>query len=167
MAAYYAETVNVSGSEGRPVRYLGAYASANLFDILRVRPVLGRTFRPGGGPSVNPAGDDPELPGLAGSVPRRPPRRRRVGAGQQRNDDDRRRDAGEVRLPGADGRVAATAHRSAGVPARLRSGARVHAAPGHRAAQGRRLARDRAGRDVAHRGRGSRPTTPSRTRASA
>ena len=46
MAAYYAETVNVSGSEGRPVRYLGAYASANLFDILRVRPVLGRTFRP-------------------------------------------------------------------------------------------------------------------------
>jgi predicted permease len=46
MAAYYAETVNVSGSEGRPVRYLGAYASANLFDILRVRPILGRTFRP-------------------------------------------------------------------------------------------------------------------------
>jgi putative ABC transport system permease protein len=46
MAAYYAETVNVSGSEGRPVRYLGAYASANLFDILRVRPHLGRTFRP-------------------------------------------------------------------------------------------------------------------------
>jgi predicted permease len=46
IAAYYAETVNVSGSEGRPVRYLGAYASANLFDILRVRPILGRTFRP-------------------------------------------------------------------------------------------------------------------------
>ena len=36
----------MSGSEGRPVRYLGAYASANLFDILRVRPMLGRTFRP-------------------------------------------------------------------------------------------------------------------------
>jgi len=46
MAAFYAETVNVSGSEGQPVRYLGAYASANLFDILRVRPVIGRTFRP-------------------------------------------------------------------------------------------------------------------------
>ena len=28
MAAYYAETVNVSGSEGRPVRYLGAYVNA-------------------------------------------------------------------------------------------------------------------------------------------
>ena len=46
IAAFYAETVNVSGSEGQPVRYLGAYASANLFDILRVRPMLGRTFRP-------------------------------------------------------------------------------------------------------------------------
>ena len=45
IAAFYAETVNVSGSEGRPIRYLGAYASANLFDILRVRPILGRTFR--------------------------------------------------------------------------------------------------------------------------
>jgi predicted permease len=46
LAAYYAETVNVSGTEGRPIRYLGAYTSANLFDILRVRPILGRTFRP-------------------------------------------------------------------------------------------------------------------------
>jgi putative ABC transport system permease protein len=46
LGAYYAETVNVSGSEGQPIRYLGAYASANLFDILRVRPILGRTFRP-------------------------------------------------------------------------------------------------------------------------
>lgn len=46
IAAYYAETVNVGGTEGRPVRYLGAYVSAHLFDILRVRPILGRTFRP-------------------------------------------------------------------------------------------------------------------------
>lgn len=46
IAAYYAETVNVSGTEGRPVRYLGAYVSAHLFDLLRVRPILGRTFRP-------------------------------------------------------------------------------------------------------------------------
>ncbi len=46
IAAYYAETVNVSGTEGRPIRYLGAYASANLFGILRVPPLLGRTFRP-------------------------------------------------------------------------------------------------------------------------
>ncbi|MDH4064439.1 MAG: ABC transporter permease [Acidobacteriota bacterium] len=45
IAAYYAETVNVGGTEGQPVRYLGAYASASLFDILRVRPILGRTFR--------------------------------------------------------------------------------------------------------------------------
>ncbi|MGQ0736899.1 MAG: ABC transporter permease [Acidobacteriota bacterium] len=46
VAAYFAETVNVGGTEGRPVRYLGAYVSAHLFDVLRVRPILGRTFRP-------------------------------------------------------------------------------------------------------------------------
>lgn len=46
IAAYYAETVNVGGTEGQPIRYLGAYASAHLFDVLRVRPILGRTFRP-------------------------------------------------------------------------------------------------------------------------
>ncbi|MEZ5290971.1 MAG: ABC transporter permease [Vicinamibacterales bacterium] len=46
LAAYYAETVNVGGTEGRPVRYLGAYASAQLFDVLGVQPILGRTFRP-------------------------------------------------------------------------------------------------------------------------
>ncbi|MBP7777841.1 MAG: ABC transporter permease [Acidobacteria bacterium] len=45
IAAYYAETVNVGGTEGRPVRYLGAYVSAHLFDLLRVRPLLGRSFR--------------------------------------------------------------------------------------------------------------------------
>jgi predicted permease len=46
IAAYFAETVNVGGTEGRPIRYLGAYASAQLFDVLGVRPILGRTFRP-------------------------------------------------------------------------------------------------------------------------
>ena len=46
IAAYYGETVNVGGTEGQPIRYLGAYASAHLFDLLRVRPALGRTFRP-------------------------------------------------------------------------------------------------------------------------
>ena len=46
LAAYYVETVNVSGTEGLPIRYYGAYASANLFDILRVHPILGRPFRP-------------------------------------------------------------------------------------------------------------------------
>jgi len=46
IAAYYAETVNVGGTEGEPIRYLGAYASARMFEILRVQPVLGRAFRP-------------------------------------------------------------------------------------------------------------------------
>ncbi len=44
IAAFFAETVNVSGSEGRPIRYLGAYSSAHLFDILGVQPILGRNF---------------------------------------------------------------------------------------------------------------------------
>jgi len=46
IAAYFAETVNVGGTEGTPIRYLGNYASAHIFDLLRVRPILGRTFRP-------------------------------------------------------------------------------------------------------------------------
>ncbi|HUU34201.1 MAG TPA: ABC transporter permease, partial [Vicinamibacterales bacterium] len=46
IAAYYAETVNVGGTEGTPIRYLGAYASARMFELLRVQPVLGRLFRP-------------------------------------------------------------------------------------------------------------------------
>jgi predicted permease len=44
--AHYSEAnVNLSGSEG-PERYEAALVSANLFDILRVRPILGTGFRP-------------------------------------------------------------------------------------------------------------------------
>jgi predicted permease len=46
LAAYYATTVNLSGAE-KPERFAGAYMTANAFDVLRVRPLLGRTFRPG------------------------------------------------------------------------------------------------------------------------
>ena len=46
IAVYFAETVNIGGTEGEPIRYLGAYASARMFEILRVQPVLGRVFRP-------------------------------------------------------------------------------------------------------------------------
>ena len=78
IAAFYAETVNVSGSEGQPVRYLGAYASANLFDILRVRPMLGTHLPTRRRQAVHCAGDDPELPGLAGPIPWRPTGHRQV-----------------------------------------------------------------------------------------
>ena len=43
IAAYYGGTVNVSGSE-KAERYDGAWVSADLFDVLKVRPALGRTF---------------------------------------------------------------------------------------------------------------------------
>jgi predicted permease len=43
IAAFYVGTVNVSGTE-KAERYDGAWVSAELFDVLRVRPQLGRTF---------------------------------------------------------------------------------------------------------------------------
>ncbi len=44
LSAYYAETVDVAGAEGTPIRYLGAYTDARLFKLLRIEPILGRTF---------------------------------------------------------------------------------------------------------------------------
>jgi putative ABC transport system permease protein len=42
--AYYEGTVNVSGSEGRPERYDGAFITAGAFAVPRVQPLLGRLF---------------------------------------------------------------------------------------------------------------------------
>jgi putative ABC transport system permease protein len=47
IAGFYQGTVNIAGSEGRPDRYDGAFISANGFNILKVQPILGRTFREG------------------------------------------------------------------------------------------------------------------------
>ena len=46
LAAHRTGTVNVSGTEG-PERFIGAFVTANTFELLRVRPVLGRAFQPG------------------------------------------------------------------------------------------------------------------------
>jgi len=46
VAAYYTGTVNLSGTEG-PERFDGGFVSANLFEVLRMRPVLGTAFREG------------------------------------------------------------------------------------------------------------------------
>ncbi len=48
LAAFYNGTVNVTGSE-RPERYDGGFMSANAFDLLGVRPILGRNFVEGEG----------------------------------------------------------------------------------------------------------------------
>jgi len=45
LAHFSSGTVNLAGPEG-PERYEGAFVSANLFETLRVRPILGTTFRP-------------------------------------------------------------------------------------------------------------------------
>ena len=44
LAAYANVALNMSGSDGLPVRYEGQHASANFFHLLRVRPFIGRTF---------------------------------------------------------------------------------------------------------------------------
>lgn len=46
LAGYSTGTFNVSGTEGAE-RYDGAWVSANAFDLLRARPVLGRSFHEG------------------------------------------------------------------------------------------------------------------------
>src|SRR4029079_1858898 len=46
IGAYYSGTVNVSGTE-KAERYMGTFATASVFDIAGVKPLLGRTIRPG------------------------------------------------------------------------------------------------------------------------
>ena len=41
---YYEGTINVSGSEGRPERYDGAFVTAGAMAVPRVQPLLGRLF---------------------------------------------------------------------------------------------------------------------------
>ena len=46
LAGFSSGTINLSGLDG-PDRFNGAFVSANIFDVLRVRPLLGSTFRDG------------------------------------------------------------------------------------------------------------------------
>jgi putative ABC transport system permease protein len=46
IGAFYSGTVNVSGTE-KAERYMGTWATASVFDVAGVKPILGRTFRPG------------------------------------------------------------------------------------------------------------------------
>jgi predicted permease len=46
LAGFYTGTVNLSGDE-KPERFEGAFISANAFELLRVQPLLGRSFREG------------------------------------------------------------------------------------------------------------------------
>jgi len=46
LGAYYGRTVNLADEEG-PERFNAVMVTANAFDLLRVRPVLGRTFAEG------------------------------------------------------------------------------------------------------------------------
>jgi putative ABC transport system permease protein len=47
LTAYDAASVNLSDDAARPERLNGAHLSVNAFDVLRTRPLLGRTFRAG------------------------------------------------------------------------------------------------------------------------
>lgn len=84
IGASYSGTVNVSGTE-KAERFMGTWATASVFDIAGVKPILGRTIRPGedapGGERVavigyamwkNRFGGDPDIIGKtlrANSVP--------------------------------------------------------------------------------------------------
>jgi predicted permease len=46
LAAFSTGTVNLSGTDS-PERFNGAFVSANIFDLLRIKPILGTGFRPG------------------------------------------------------------------------------------------------------------------------
>jgi hypothetical protein len=47
LAGFSTGTINVSESSGDPERFDGAFVSANLFEVLRMPPVLGSGFREG------------------------------------------------------------------------------------------------------------------------
>jgi predicted permease len=47
LAAFFMMSVNLSGAEGQPERSPGALLTVNTFDLLRVRPLLGRAFLAG------------------------------------------------------------------------------------------------------------------------
>lgn len=44
LSAWYEGTVNLSGAEGRPERFEGAFVTPSVFQLVRVKPILGRTF---------------------------------------------------------------------------------------------------------------------------
>ena len=47
LAGYSTGTINVSGTGDTPIRYDGAFVTANVFDVLRKPPILGTSFRLG------------------------------------------------------------------------------------------------------------------------
>jgi predicted permease len=53
LSGMYSGTVNISAAD-EPVRFSGAFVTANLFEILRVQPLIGRGFEAGD--------DDPDAP---------------------------------------------------------------------------------------------------------
>jgi putative ABC transport system permease protein len=76
LGAYSEGTVNVSGGEGRPERFEGGFVTPEVFPLLRVAPLMGRTFtadeaRPGAAPVAilgwgiwqSRFGGDPEIIG--------------------------------------------------------------------------------------------------------
>jgi predicted permease len=56
MAAFYEGTVNLAAPGARAERYAGAFTTASMFDLVRARPLMGRTLQAGderaGAPSV-------------------------------------------------------------------------------------------------------------------
>ncbi len=52
LAAFYDGTVNLAAEGTTPERYDGAFMTANAFDLIGAKPLLGRTVRINGQPTV-------------------------------------------------------------------------------------------------------------------
>ncbi|HWP38848.1 MAG TPA: ABC transporter permease [Gemmatimonadales bacterium] len=80
LMAFYSGTINVSGIEGRPERFDGAFVTANAFELLGQRAMYGRVFVEGedrpGSPNVAVLGYEPwrnrfnSDPGVVGTTVR-------------------------------------------------------------------------------------------------
>ncbi|HKI00351.1 MAG TPA: ABC transporter permease [Thermoanaerobaculia bacterium] len=55
LSAFYTGTANLSGTAGEPERYAGAFLTPDALDTLKVKPLLGRGFRPEDGKPASPA----------------------------------------------------------------------------------------------------------------
>ena len=89
--------------EGEPERLFAARVSANLFPVLRVSPLLGRTFTEEEDEIGHEQRRNPQLRALAASLRRGPDRRRPNDLAERRAAHGRRRHAGRLRV--SDSRV--------------------------------------------------------------
>ena len=137
LGAFTSGTIYVSGEE-KAERFDGSWITANMFDILGVRPMLGRNVPRGRRHAERRQGRDPLVLDVARAIQREREHHRQADSRERRAVLGRRRDAGRFRVSEQRQDLGAAADRSARGQARRRP---VRA--GVRQAQAGRLARSR------------------------